>query len=384
MSESKFFFINSSISKEFYPDNTPFHFTNQLLIPFRVEDERDWEVGVHEVLVMDEYEEPAPQQNTFFGHQENDDQFSVVYKISAEARSKKLQSTPFSFITAINRQIKMTFSAVKVEIELIVKPGIPLTCKIKFQDAPPGAYLELNPKLQELLGQPSNKIMNSSREEHVFNLELFNSMDPEEDLIIKYVVPRKTGFTLSEPEQYTIESLMKQLEEKLKTVSPNVKISYYIFRIDDEPFLNLLITPKQASIIMPEHINTLFGMPVGYVFEGSASNDTYTRYKVPVEISNMQDIPQELILCSNIVLPSFIYGKMKSILRVLHRKKINKPEMLRFETVIYQSLSSKHLEHISLTITDAKFNPIKSLSYPTSALIEIRKKPTWNKPLNKK
>jgi len=372
---SKFFYIDSDSSKNFYPDNLPFNFSNQLSEPIDVENEEEWEVALHELHYRDDFESPPGSTDSkFFGTTTGDNSFKYTRTLSKHVIEEKGTHTIMSLASILNLAMKDTFgSSIFCKVEVVTDPGEPVKTRFLFRNAPEGSHVELNENLQRVLNQPYAVISVDSRTKYLVNTTFLESLGPKEKLAVKYVQPIIKNFTVSEPDEYTIMALMSKINDQLRKQGV-IAASYYTFQVEGKAFLNLAITPKQVSLQMPPQINELLGLSAEHVIEGASSATSYTRYQIPVDLSHLKDMPHQLIVSSNVVKPCFIHGRMYQVLRLLMRKPIKIPEVARFESVLYQPLSKKHLDHITLTLSDSQLNPIKTLTYPTTALLEIRKR----------
>jgi len=375
--ESIFYYIDSLSSLQFYPDNQPFKFKNQLAEPIAVDDETNWEVCLHELHIKDDYEPRTLPDEKFFGHEDSDNKFVYIRNASAFVRMDRGNHTVMSWITEFNKLLKVIFTEAHVEIKIIVT-GTGIDTAIKMQGGQPGHYLLLSPELQTMLNVPTNKITNDDRVQYTVNMPyFFNTLKETDKLSMSFIKPITTDFTLEEPLTYTMEGLMSNLRVALQSKF-NIAISYNFVSEDGLMYLNLMIPQKSSVVKMPRRINKLFGMEENYEFKGTSSL-TFTKYSVPSDLKQLENIPQQLIINSNIVKPCFIHDSMQSTLRVLLRKNIKEPSVVKTEPLLYQPLSVKHLDHISLSITDSYFNTIKTLNYPTTALIELRRRTLWKK-----
>jgi hypothetical protein len=85
-------------------------------------------------------------------------------------------------------------------------------------------------------------------------------------------------------------------------------------------------------------------------------------------------VPQQVILISNLVKESYIYGQMESVMRVFKREAIKQYQIHNFDSVLYVPLSRNDIASISLHVYDTNFNLIPTTEQHTTVLVHIRQK----------
>jgi len=366
-------------SLQLYPDNRPCSFQNQLAEPLNIKDDgSQWEVALHEIHLNDDFSPSRlPTTGKFFGNYLDDNAFVYTKNDSVSATLQKGNLSVLNAYAQLGKIVKESFKQKKIAFLLDFAdpptPGRTLKIKVKFEDAKPGTYIKFNNHLRNFFNLPK-KITDNQQTTYFVNENYFNNeMSSTDDLVVTYVEPIVTRFTIAEPKEFTMRSFMASLETELQTrFKLSIAVDFFKPR-DEAQYMELKINQGNVVIQMPRQINEILKLDPKYKFKGVA-DDTFTKFYVPEDLSHIETTPNWLIVSSNICKPSLIHGKMLPVLRLLPRQPIKTLQTFKCDPVLWQPLESKHLDRISVSILDSSFNQITALKNCTTAILQIRKK----------
>lgn len=362
-----YFYLDSSTSKEYYPNNSSASFTNVLPNELSFEDGK-WEAGIIWIQFFDKYEEtvnPATVDNRFFGHIPGDNVLKIRESAPITLQIIKADAGVDTFVSQLNRQLRTWSQDVQLRLknenlEQYIYIGFPNTLNGK---------LELSADLAHVLGFPGKTIIASETGTFPVDEEFYNSLPAGNLFTMTYSVDSVKEIIIPEPREYNFESLVEAYSAPFYTQFPSTSILYSFEKVLGDYYMKIRIENPNMSIQFPRHINLLLGISDNEEIKGERSFKLPKNMEYPTTI-----VPQQVILMSHLVKESYIYGRMEPVLRVFKREAIKEYQIHNFDSVLYVPLNRNDIASISLDVCDTGFELIPKTEQHTTVLIHVRPK----------
>jgi hypothetical protein len=361
--QEHFFYIDSNVSRNYYPTNSSADFINHLPSKHTFEVSK-YEAGLVWVQLHDKYEKPSEVPvKKFFGKTLGDNIMTVRYESPIVRQIEKGDRGIDSLITVLSGMWKGDIERITFMERIEATNSY---AAIKFPN-PRKGRLVLSAELQRVLGFSNQVITGNVRGEDPMDNEYYDSLSKETAFQVSFILDNKNDLEMPEPSEYSFQSLVNAYAAKFNLEFPSYSVIYKFEKQNGQDVMYMDVENTNVFIKFPDQINLLLGIEPSHEVHGDNT------FILPSEMINPAiSQAQQLIFSSNLAKLSFVYGQLLPVLRVVKREDIKEFQLHQFDSVLYVPLDRVHVQDISLTIRDSNLKLIPTSQYNTTALIHVR------------
>lgn len=375
----------SDNSFEYFPNNNSSLFQNKLFTPITFSDGL-FEIGLCQITYHEPSVKPitptppspvSPKKFDLFFPNTGDNVVTVYTYSEAEFHIKKISSGDMSAFNVHMNNIFIEFKVPARFTEIYDGQDEP-TMKLYWNDAT--RTFRIQQDIADALGfDQLDFTMGEYKAKRRRNPQPYLDLPNDHTFVFICWKWIPTTVNVVEPSKYEFEYLLHAIIDALD--SHDHEIGLIQSKSGDILFVKLKDPRKQIKF--SKKINSILGVDENYIF--SQLSTTLYLPKETIAIGQPDDIivpdqnpitnrNQIYVIC-NVIENQFVGSTSLPVLRILQRTNQTNVEISNiFTPVFYMTLKDSHVSYIQLSLINEKFELLEKTSFPTTAILHVRKK----------
>lgn len=383
MDEETIITLVSDHSMDYFPDNSPSHFSNKL---FKAIDfpEMCYEIAVTEIM----YQEPLPpierpppeEQQLYFGVIPENNKALVHYGRGISLNHYKKSSQTFDqwnsgLATSVTQNNNIyTTNHATVRFMNLYEDNDVVKSIINVEFEKPDLKLVISPPIYaKILGFRTNEFSKSGEyiSEDPVNPELWELLPDLDSVNISLERHFSKEILIEEPAQHEVELLINAIGAAFVLSGLKVLLDF-----DPETgILEVELGDQIKSVKFPIVVNNEFGLDDEFIFTDRSTmlNIVYLK-QARVERNRIYFPTTNILMLTNLIDGKHYGSQCVPILRVFPREHTNTIKHLVFDPLYFSCLTSSHLQNIEIKLVGDNFKPLIKSNTPTTVVLKIRRK----------